>query len=126
MAIKHTLHRQGDGRAEHLWIPAILYIAQAALRSLAYELHRLGVIFAPSRWLNREQLDGPHPPHIMSDHVLLAATVVGGLACEVVVLSLSLSRSRKHPMSPWLLRGLSFGVTVVALLVCAECYYTAK
>ncbi len=124
-AIKHTSHLRGDGRIEHIWIPAIIYAAQAAMRSSVYQLHRLGVIFSPHRWLTAAQMDGPHPPHVMSDHVLLAATVVGGLACEVVVLYLSLSH-RRHRLSPVLLRTLAVGVTVLALLVSAECYYTAK
>lgn len=124
-AIKHTFHLRADGRIEHIWIPAVIYAVQAVLRSAVYQLHRLGVIFAPHRWLTAAQVDGPHPPHVMSDHVLLAATVVGGLACEVVVLYLGLSY-RRHRVSPYLLKGLAVMVTVLASFVSAECYYTAR
>ena len=41
-----------------------------------------GYIFTPQRWA-RDNLS--HPPHVMSDHVLLASAVHGGLASEALL-----------------------------------------
>ena len=127
--LKQALHLRGDTRAQqHIWWPAAVYAAQAIVRSAMYELHGLGVIFSPRKWTTiarHAALDHLHPPHVMSDHVLLAATVVGGLALEVVVLHLSVARMQYH-RSPVLLRGLAAVMTMFAVLVSAECYYTAK
>lgn len=41
-----------------------------------------GYIFSPQRWA-RDNLG--HPPHVMSDHILLAAAVHGGLVCEALL-----------------------------------------
>lgn len=116
------------------------YAFQAGLRSFLHHLHNIGVIFLPHKWFgaaaafivnvtggggSRKKGFADHHEHIMSDHVLLAATLIGGLACEMVVLHLSFAH-RKLKISPMLLRGLSVAVTVLALLVSAECYYTAK
>lgn len=41
-----------------------------------------GYIFTSKRWA-RDNLD--HPPHIMSDHILLGAALMGGFACEAAL-----------------------------------------
>lgn len=140
--LKQALHLRGDDRRVHIWIPAVYYAFQAALRSLLHHFHNLGVIFLPHKWFataasvldisssrgsssKEKQLFNDHHEHIMSDHVLLAATVIGGLACEMVVLHLSFAH-RRHKIPPLLLRGLAVAVTMLALLVSAECYYTAR
>ncbi|KAG7674873.1 hypothetical protein NADE_006908 [Nannochloris sp. 'desiccata'] len=138
--MKQALHLRGDDRRVHIWIPAVYYAFQAGLRSLLHQFHNFGVIFSPHKWFgaattvvlgggsgnnSKEKLLDYHHEHIMSDHVLLAATVIGGLACEMVVLHLSFAH-RRHKISPLLLRGLAVTVTALALLVSAECYYTAK
>jgi len=133
--LKQALHLRGEDRRVHIWIPAGYYAFQAGLRSLLHQFHNFGVIFSPHKWCaaaasvlggsSKEKLFDYHHEHIMSDHVLLAATVIGGLACEMVVLHLSFAH-RKHKISPLLLRGLAVAVTMLALLVSAECYYTAK
>lgn len=45
------------------------------------ELHA-GYIFTPQRWA-RDNMK--HPPHIMSDHILLGSAVMGGCGCEATV-----------------------------------------
>ncbi len=141
--IKQALHLRGDDRRVHIWIPAVYYAFQAGLRAILHKFHHFGVILSPHKWLStvvpnfvfsgngsilssgaKEVANSIHE-HIMSDHVLLAATVVGGLACEMVVLHLSFAH-RRQKISPLLLRGLAGAVTILALLVSAECYYTAR
>jgi len=126
-AVKHFLHFGGDGKKDNLWIPAAVYAVQASVRTIIYELHRAGVIFTPHRWLSPAAADTlhGHPPHVMSDHVLLSATIVGGLACEAVLLFLSMAHRRK-PLSPLLLKGCVALTTVLAMLVCGETYFTAR
>lgn len=41
-----------------------------------------GYIFSPQRYA-RDNLS--HPPHVMSDHILLGASVHAALACEAVM-----------------------------------------
>jgi hypothetical protein len=41
-----------------------------------------GYTVALQRWVHT---DPSHPPHVMSDHILLAAAVHGGLACEALM-----------------------------------------
>lgn len=109
---------------EHIWLPGGMYAFQAGLRSLVYHLHRLGVIFQPSKWLAPDVPAG-HPPHIMSDHILLAATVVGGLVTEGVVVFLSLGH-RGSSRSASLLPILAAFTTVLAVIVSIESYFTAR
>lgn len=45
-----------------------------------------GYIFTPQRFA-RDNLS--HPPHVMSDHILLASAVHGGLASEALLPLLS-------------------------------------
>jgi hypothetical protein len=134
--MKQALHIRGDDRRVHIWIPAGYYAFQAGLRSLLHQFHTFGVIFSPHKWLgaaysfllggdNGSNGKRDYHEHVMSDHVLLAATVIGGLACEMVVLHLSFAHRRQR-ISPLVLRVLAVAVTSLALLVSAECYYTAK
>lgn len=46
-----------------------------------------GYIFTAKRYA-RDNLD--HPPHVMSDHILLGAALMGGFACEAALSLLSL------------------------------------
>jgi hypothetical protein len=41
-----------------------------------------GYIFTPQRWARDNQT---HPPHVMSDHILLAAAVHGGAVSEALL-----------------------------------------
>lgn len=101
-----------------------MYAFQAGLRSVLYHLHRLGVIFQPSKWLAPDVPAG-HPPHIMSDHILLAATVVGGLVTEAVVIFMSL-RSRGDSPSALILLILAGIITILAIIISIESYFTAR
>ena len=126
--MKHALHARGDGGRENVWLPGAVYAVQAVARAGIYELHRAGAIFSPQWWLSMNASDtdaAGHPPHVMSDHVLLASTSVGGLACEAALVYLSLAQ-RRRPLSPLLLKACAVVATSLALLVSAEVYYTAR
>jgi len=65
--------------------------------------------------------------HVMSDHVLLAAAVLGGLACESVIIVYSFAwKYRSKRISSLLLKALPMLVTVVSGLVSFEIYFTAR
>jgi hypothetical protein len=125
-SIKHLFfYWRGHGIREHIWIPGGLYALQAVVRAVIYQLHRLGIIFNPSKWLAFDVPEG-HYPHVMSDHILLAATVVGGLAVESVVLIIGLTQRRDSTVSRKFLIGGAVLATASAVLVSAECYVTAR
>ena len=46
---------------------------------------RAGFLFPPERWAARRPEHGHHPPHVMSDHILLAASAMAACACEAAV-----------------------------------------
>jgi len=119
---KHILYAVGDGRKDNIWIPGAVYTMQAALRAVVYELHRAG-FFLPKP--KNSTIEGELHTHIMSDHVLLAATVVGGLSCEAVLVYMSIAH-RRRAVSPYVLKAVAAVATVLALLVCIETYYTAR
>ena len=81
-----ALQARGAGPAGPLLVPLVFYAAQALGRTALYWLHFQGYIFHPRRWAEPRQA---HPPHVMSDHVLLAACAVAALACEAVMPLLS-------------------------------------
>lgn len=136
--IKSGLHALGHGHRENIWIPAGVYAVQATLRALLYQLHRAGIILSPDKWAKDIGSWHGHLPHIMSDHILLAATVVGGLACEAVVASLALTSLSKNNNNNKKKKNTSFSIpalvlqgctamsTVLALTVSVECFYTAR
>ena len=50
-----------------------------------------GIIFAPGRFARDASLS--HPPHVMSDHILLGAAVHAGLAAEAALGALQAGRA---------------------------------
>lgn len=66
-----------------------------------------------------------HPPHVMSDHILLAAAVHAGLASEAVLPALAwgaggTARGRAF------LRAYSAAAGALVALVSGECYFTGE
>lgn len=100
-----------------------LFLGLAFLRMAIYQLHVAGYIFTPQRWA-RDNLG--HPPHVMSDHVLLGASLMGGFACEAVLGLLSLRSVRADSEQGIFARLYSLAATVMSVLVSCECYYTAR
>lgn len=63
----------------------------------------------------------------MSDHILLAAVVVAGLAYEAVLALQTLAgRTRRHEDADNVLRTHVVLTTALALLISGESYYTAR
>lgn len=127
--IKHVLSVSGDGPRDNIWIPVGIYGFQSVGRALIYQLHRTGVIFTPRKWLNAalqaKDITSYEMKHIMSDHILLSASVISGLSCEAALIYMSLAH-RRHPWSPAALKlCAAFGI-VLAALVCFESFYTAR
>ncbi|PSC69912.1 hypothetical protein C2E20_6610 [Micractinium conductrix] len=107
-----------------VWWPAGMYAAQAALRMIIYKLHAAGIIFAPGRFARDASLS--HPPHVMSDHILLGAAVHAGLAAEAALGALQAGRAGASALSSLLLRAYTAAAAALAALVAAECYFTAR
>jgi len=130
----------------YIWTPFFIYTFQAALRYLLYRLHVAGVIFKPGGIWAFFSGDIPksHYPHIMSDHILLSAAVVGGLIAEVGMpfLDTNISHSSSNINNNSnsnnsgfmrLERAKEIGklvyagcAAVLALLVICESYFTAR
>lgn len=108
--------------APQMTIPAAMYAAHAVLRLALYGLHEAGLIFNPRAW-------GPEvakeAPHIMSDHILLAASVLAGLASEATLPLLSVRGSLSRAGRGWLLFHVSLA-TSLAFLVSLESYFTTR
>ncbi|KAI7842937.1 hypothetical protein COHA_003446 [Chlorella ohadii] len=109
-----------DRQAALVFVPAAIYAVQAVLRLIIYQLHVAGYIFTPQRYA-RDNLS--HPPHVMSDHILLASAVHGGLASEALLPLLSWRHAGRGRA---FLRAYSAAAAALALLVSAECYFTAR
>ncbi|KAL4428416.1 hypothetical protein ABPG75_002505 [Micractinium tetrahymenae] len=119
-------------RVDLLW-PVGIYALQTLVRGVVYWLHAAGYIFSPRRYARDNQT---HPPHVMSDHILLGASVHAALACEaVMVLPAWEAAAAAGKLGGWpagrrgaalFLRAYSALATALALLVAAECYFTAR
>ncbi|PRW44503.1 Leucine-rich repeat-containing 1 [Chlorella sorokiniana] len=110
-----------DKQAALVFVPAAIYGVQALIRLVIYQLHVAGYIFTPQRYA-RDNLS--HPPHVMSDHILLASAVHGGLASEALLPLLNWCHAGVPGRA--FLRAYSAAAGVLALLVSAECYFTAR
>jgi hypothetical protein len=79
----------GNRERNPLQWPAILYATQAAVRAAIHQAHQAGMLFGPNSIWARIENTGPwaptHPHHVMSDHILLGAAVMGGAACEAAL-----------------------------------------
>lgn len=136
-SIKHVIHgrrdtlsnRPGIG-SEHVWLPGFVYLGQAGLRALVYHVHQAGYFWLhPVEWYDAffGQVSLPQDaPDIMSDHVLLASTVLIGLACEVALALASRAIHTQQYSSKALLITFTAAAFVVALLLCGEMYFTAR
>lgn len=113
-------------RADHtatLWVPLALHAALGALRLAVYRAHAAGLIFAASRWA--APAPSGHVAHVMSDHILLAAAAVGGLAVEAAMPLLSV-RGARGAADVKSMRSYAKLATAMAVVLGWECYYTAR
>ena len=141
-AIKHAIHgRRGSLggntstrltgiHSEHVWLPGFVYLGQAGLRALVYHVHQAGYFWLhPVEWYDAffGQVSVPKDaPDIMSDHVLLASTVLIGLACEVALALGSRAIHTQQSSSKLLIIAFTAAAFILALLVCGEMYFTAR
>lgn len=136
-AIKHVIHGRRNTlstrpgiHSEHVWLPGFVYLGQAGLRALVYHAHQAGYFWLhPIEWYDAlfGQVSVPHDaPDIMSDHVLLASTVLTGLACEVALALASRAIHTQQSSSKFMLVTFTAAAFVLALLVCGEMYFTAR
>eukprot|EP00887_Chlorella_sp_A99_P004968 scaffold4.g4968.t1 len=154
-AVSLAAPRCVDAAANRVWVPGALYAGQAALRAGVYLLHSAGeqacereaagrcrlqlklrwYLFPPTRqYLAHAHPGKPHhPPHVMSDHILLAAVVAGGVACEAVLplvhwprLPTGCGGAAAPRAARTLARVHSAAAVALATLVSAESYYTAR
>ncbi|KDD75302.1 hypothetical protein H632_c756p0 [Helicosporidium sp. ATCC 50920] len=76
-------------RSGALTVPAILYVLHSLVREAVYRLHMAGLIFSGPRWhgagKDQTNAEGTGPHHVMSDHILLGACQIAGLASEVAL-----------------------------------------
>lgn len=112
-------------RGVHVLRPAGIYALQTAVRGVIYWLHAAGYIFSPRRYA-RDNLS--HPPHVMSDHILLGASVHAALACEAVMAlpAWAAAAAAGRRGAALFLRAYSAVAAALALLVAAECYFTSR
>ncbi|GAB4814470.1 hypothetical protein N2152v2_001516 [Parachlorella kessleri] len=103
--------------------PFTLYFVLSAIRGAMYQLHVGGYIFTPRRYA-RDNLS--HPPHVMSDHILLGASLMGGFACEASLSLLHLWNVRSNSLPGLFAKGYSLAATILAALVSCECYFTSR
>lgn len=117
-----------------LVVPGALYAGHALMRSAVYQLHLAGYLFPPERWAARRPEHWHHPPHVMSDHILLAASAMAACACEAAV---ALKHHGQGPggrgsganaavLELWLRRALALLASCLCVLISAECYFTAR
>lgn len=119
----HFLPRHFDLRVNLVWVPAAIYAGQALIRGIIYQLHVAGYTHALQQWVHA---DPSHPPHVMSDHILLAAAVHGGLACEALMPLLNWWHIAATGRGGTFLRVYCAVAGSLAALVSAECYFTAR
>lgn len=100
-----------------------LYIIQAVVRSIVYLLHATGYIFTPQRWA-RDNMK--HPPHIMSDHILLGSAVMGGCGCEATLSLIHLWSAQPKSLEAICFKLHAVAATMLAVLVSCECYFTSR
>lgn len=125
--------RGARGRVASLLVPGIMYGMLAVLRAGVYVLHSSGMILSSRRWRARGETH-----HVMSDHILLAASVISGLGSEAALAVLSWeptlaprgaapaaqhARSLPHDLAA---ATYTLSVSALALLVCTESYFTAR
>lgn len=110
-----------------VWTPGAIYIGQAALRHAIFYLHKFGVIFNAQRgvWF-AASIPNTHVPHVMSDHILLSAAVMGGAACEAVMPFLDSKIVKKNVFPRKFMSAYAFLAATVSLLISLESYFTAR
>lgn len=86
---------------------------------------RAGWLFPPSR-LDLARGVGGHPPHVMSDHILLAATLVAGAACEALLPLLAWRHDHRSGRLSALATTHSAAAVLLAALLSFESYATAR
>ena len=133
-ALKHRIHH-GQQRhriglhVEHIWTPLSMYSVHAVLRAGVYYIHQASTTwFSQPMAVLRGLFGGSESDHIMSDHILLACTIIGGLSSEIVLVLLSVAVRLRggRRRSVLLLKMFAVVVLILALTVCLEVYYTAR
>lgn len=122
-ATTRLLPRHFDQASTLLRAPLAIYLVQSAIRVAIYQLHVAGYIFSPQRWARDNT---SHPPHVMSDHVLLASAVHAGLTSEALLPMLNRWHAKTTGGGRTFLRLYSAAAGTLAVLVSAECYFTAR
>ena len=118
-------------RAAPLLAPGALYGLQGALRSAVLALHRRGLVFGSPRWALWPAADAAaraagHPPHVMSDHILLAGAALAGLAAEAALAPLTAAALGGGAGRRAAGAAVGAAATALAAAVAGECYYTAR
>lgn len=108
--------------APQLAVPAALYASHALIRAALYALHEAGLMFNPRRWPEEVEQKAPH---IMSDHILLAASTVAGLASEAMLPLLSVKGTTSRRGRAYIALHV-FLATLLAVLVSSESYFTTR